>query len=526
MQPDSEDTRPDREALPPSEERYRLLVESVKDYAIVLIDPQGRVVSWNIGAARIKGYRAEEIIGRHYSCFYPHEERSSGKAEEELRTAATEGRFEYEGWRVRKDGSRFWAHVILTALHDSTGQLVGFAKVTRDLTERVRAEQQARELAAAQAARAEAEAASRRKDQFLSMLAHELRNPLSPIATGLEVLRQGGTDAATHGQVVAMMDRQLRHLRRLVDDLLDVARFLRGKVELRRRLVDLGQLARTTTEDRRPAFEQSGLTLTAAVPETPVWVLADEARLIQVVSNLLDNAQKFTERGGRAEVSVQRDTTAAEAVLAVRDTGVGVAAEDLTNLFTAFAQADRSLDRTRGGLGLGLAVVKGLIEQHGGTVRADSAGPGRGSTFTVRLPLEQEPQALGPNTAAGPQADQRRRVLVVEDNRDSADSLRLLLEASGHEVRVAYSGPEGVRTATEWLPDVVVSDIGLPGLDGYALARRLRHQPGMENALLAALTGYGAEEDRRRSREAGFDVHFVKPADPDALLRVLATGSP
>jgi PAS domain S-box-containing protein len=519
------------EALRRSEERYRLLVESVKDYAIYLLDPAGHVVTWNAGAERIKGYRAEEIIGRHFSAFYPPEDVAADKPGWELRVAEAEDRVEDEGWRLRKDGARFWANVVLTALRDPDGRLVGFAKVTRDLTERVQAEQQARELAAARAARAEAEAASRRKDEFLSMLAHELRNPLAPVVTGMELLRQAGGDAATRGQVLDMVDRQMRHLRRMVDDLLDVARFLRGKVELRCRRLDLGRLARAAAEDRRAGFHKAGLTLTASVPDTPVWVQADEARLAQVLGNLLDNAAKFTDPGGRAEVRVAAEPASAAAhtrggggwaVLTVSDTGIGIPAGDLPEVFTAFAQADRSLERTRGGLGLGLSVVKGLVELHGGAVEAASDGPGRGATFTVRLPLEQEPAALADSPATGVPTAARRRILVVEDNRDAADTLRMFLEARGHEVRVAYTGPEGVREATAWLPDVVLLDIGLPGLDGYALARRLRGEPGLEKALLAALTGYGGEDDRRRSREAGFDHHLVKPADPADLLRVLA----
>jgi CheY-like chemotaxis protein len=305
-----------------------------------------------------------------------------------------------------------------------------------------------------------------------------------------------------------------------VDGLLDVARFTRGKVVLRRARLDLACLARAAVDDRRHAFDQAGLALSAEAPETPVWVLGDETRLAQVLSNLLDNAAKFTDRGGSVRVRVAAE--AGQAVLSVKDTGLGIRAEDLPRLFEPFAQADRSLERTRGGLGLGLSVVKAVAELHGGTVAVASEGPGRGAEFAVRLPLEAEPQALA-DQAGAPEAPGRKlRVLVVEDNRDAADSLRLFLEASGHEVRVAYTGPEGEKAAAEWLPDVVLSDIGLPGLDGYALARRLRRQPALKHALLAALTGYGSAEDRRRSREAGFDYHLVKPADPNDLLRVLA----
>jgi signal transduction histidine kinase len=362
--------------------------------------------------------------------------------------------------------------------------------------------------------------ADRRKDAFLAMLAHELRNPLAPIRNALHVLGQRGSADPAFRQSREMMERQVRHLARIVDDLLDVSRILRGKVQLRPERLDLARLVRTAIEDHRGIFRQAGLDLGVDVPELPVWVMGDSIRLAQILSNLLHNAAKFTDPGGRVSI---RLTAAAgdQAEVAVRDTGIGIGPDMLPRLFETFAQADRSLERSKGGLGLGLALVKGLAELHGGEVRAASAGPGCGAEFTVRLPVEPEPAALSEMPAGPRRTAKHLRVLVVEDNRDAADSLRMLLEWYGYEVTVAYSGPDGVTVAEQWQPDVVLCDIGLPGLDGYGVASRLRRNPSTAKAHLIAVTGYGAEDDQRRSREVGFDAHLVKPVDPDALQGIL-----
>jgi CheY-like chemotaxis protein len=354
------------------------------------------------------------------------------------------------------------------------------------------------------------------------MLSHELRNPLAPVLTGLHVAREAA-DAPTRDQALAAAERQTRHLARLVDDLLDVSRITRGKVEIRREPLDLARLVRTAAEDRRPLLEQRGLALAVEAPEAPVWVEGDPTRLVQVVNNLLDNAAKFTDPGGRVDVRVAVGDDPAEAWVTVRDTGIGIEPEMLPRLFDVFAQGDRSLERTRGGLGLGLSVVKGLVDLHGGRVEAASAGPGRGSEITVRLPAGRG-TAAAPRPEAARAGRSRLRVVIVEDSPDSADSLRLLLEVRGHEVRVAHSGPEGVDLAVAWRPDIVVSDIGLPGLNGFEVARRLREQPGLEKMRLVALTGYGSEEEQLRGREAGFDHYLIKPADPADLERVLTSG--
>jgi signal transduction histidine kinase len=362
--------------------------------------------------------------------------------------------------------------------------------------------------------------AHRRKDEFLAMLAHELRNPLAPLSNALHVLGQrGGADPAFR-QGREMMERQVRHLARIVDDLLDVSRIMRGRVQLRPERLDLARLVRTAALDHRSIFQQAGLGLDVDVPELPVWVMGDPIRLAQVLSNLLHNAAKFTSSGG--QVSIRLAVAGGyKAEIAVRDTGIGVEPEMLPRLFETFAQADRSLDRSKGGLGLGLALVKGLVELHGGRVHAASAGPGCGAEFAIRLPVEPEPPALSEMPTAPTRTGKRLRILVVEDNRDAADSLRLLLELYGYEATVAYTGPDGVKVAEQSRPDVVLCDIGLPGLDGYGVARRLRQNPSTAKARLIAVTGYGGEEDKQRSREVGFEAHLVKPVDPAALQGVL-----
>jgi CheY-like chemotaxis protein/nitrogen-specific signal transduction histidine kinase len=387
-----------------------------------------------------------------------------------------------------------------------------------DITERVRA---------AEAVRASEESlrdANRRKDDFLAMLAHELRNPLGPIRNSLHILRLRGTDARTVDTVREMMDRQMLHLTRMVDDLLDVSRITRGKIILRSERLDWGRFVHMGCEDRRREFESMDIKLNLEAPPTPVWVNGDPTRLAQILDNLLANALKFTKAGGEVSVDISVDEETQAALLTVRDTGVGIDQDMLPQLFGAFMQAEQSLDRSQGGLGLGLAIVKGMAELHGGEVSAESDGPGRGATFTVRLPLAQPAVDSADASLETTPSVRRLRVLVVEDNVDAADSLRLLLEMSGHEVNVAHTGPEGVKIASQFEPQVVLCDLGLPGMDGFTVASQLRNQSATRAARLIAVTGYGRDEDRRRAKEAGFDEHLTKPVDPRKLLEELAKG--
>jgi PAS domain S-box-containing protein len=489
------------------------IVESSED-AIIGEDLQGAITSWNKGAERLYGYDAEEVVGKAVALLHPEEQ-----ADEFPNLLERLGRGEhiepYQTIRLRKDGLRVDVSLSVSPIKDGEGRVIGASKIARDIGPQKRLEEELRRHAE------ELAEAHRQKDQFLAMLAHELRNPLAPLRTGIHILRQSQTPPDVRERTHDMMDRQLRHLSRLVDDLLDVSRIVRGKIQLRKERIDLRRLVRTVAEDRRPVLEQVGLTLLLDVPEASVCVMGDHTRLTQVLNNLLDNSVKFAKGRNIVTVRLKADEEHRQAVLSVRDEGVGIEPELLPRLFTPFLQADRSLDRSRGGLGLGLAMVKGLAELHGGTVEAFSEGAGRGAEFTVRLPLEQESPALSESPAAPQPSAKQLRILVIEDNRDAADSLRLLLSIMGHEARVAYAGPEGVAAAREWRPEAVLCDIGLPGIDGYEVARQLRRLPGMAKTLLVAITGYGQEPDVKRSKEAGIDYHFLKPIDPAQLKQVL-----
>jgi signal transduction histidine kinase/CheY-like chemotaxis protein len=362
--------------------------------------------------------------------------------------------------------------------------------------------------------------ANQRKDELLTMLSHELRGPLAPIRNALRVLEmriEGADDVA--GRAREVLQRQIQILTHIVDDLLEVARLSHGQVVLRRERLDLARLARQVAEDYRGLLEAAGVRLVLELPETPVWVMGDSARLAQVLGHLLENAGKFTPTGGAVTV---RTPPGPQAAVTVRDDGIGIEPAVLPRIFEVFGQADQSLARDRGGLGLGLAVARALLELHGGTIEAASEGLGKGTEFTLRLPREEELPALAEDTVPTPPEKKPLRILVVEDNLDSAESLRMFLELFGHGVTLAHTGPDGVEAAKALRPDVVLCDIGLPGMDGFAVAGTLRRHPETAATRLIAVTGYGQEEDRRRALSAGFDVHLVKPVDPQKLLGYLA----
>ncbi len=370
-------------------------------------------------------------------------------------------------------------------------------------------------------ARISLEESDRRKNQFLGMLSHELRNPLAPIRNSLFILDRAppGSDQAQRAQ--AVIGRQVAHMTRLVDDLLDVTRISHGKIQLQREPLDLDDVQRRAVEDHRSAFIQNGLALLVETSDRHVRINGDRTRITQVIGNLLQNAAKFTPAGGTVTVSVEANTLLRQAVLRVRDTGMGIAPDMLPRIFEPFAQADTTLDRSKGGLGLGLALAKGLVEMHGGTVSVGSEGLGKGAEFTVRLPLETTESAAiawarGAVTSGGP-----RRVLIIEDNVDAAESLREVLELGEHLVEVARSGAEGVEKARTFGPDVVLCDIGLPGMDGYEVARAIRADPALRGTTLVALTGYAAPDDVAKAREAGFDHHIAKPPNLERIEQVL-----
>ena len=498
------------EALRQSEERFRLLVEGVQDYAIYMLDTEGMVSSWNTGARRIKGYTREEIVGRHFSNFYTPEDVDAGKPWEALAQAKSAGHFESEGWRMRKDGSRFWARAVLTPLHDDEGVLRGFAKVTQDLSER----RQLRSL----------EKVAQNVNEFIAMLAHELRNPLAPIRTAVQVMPH--VEPASQDQLRKTIDRQSANLVRIVDDLVDISRITRGVLAIERTASDLADIVRDAVDTVVPAIEARRHTLEVIAPPMPVTVMVDRHRINQVLVNLLTNAARYTPEGGSISVTVE--AAGGFAAVRVRDNGRGIEADMQERIFDMFVQGRSPLERVSGGLGVGLALARRLVEMHGGTLEVHSAGRDQGSEFVLRLQLPREATLESSAAASAPKSPGipspgLRRILVVDDNIDAAQTLQVLLDSLGHEVRVANDGRGAIETATEFRPDVVLLDIGMPGMDGYEVARRLRTLKASDPPLrIVAVTGWGQDLDRQRSREAGFDVHLVKPVDLEQLENILA----
>jgi signal transduction histidine kinase len=408
---------------------------------------------------------------------------------------------------VRADGTVLYVQNDVEPLLDSQGEVCGCVSVCVDLTERKRAEDLLRE-------------AARRKDEFLATLSHELRNPLAPIRNALEVLRRTGNDPAQTARAHAIMERQLQQLVRLTDDLLDVSRITRNRVELRREHIDLRLALQSAVETTQPLIDAADHVLHISMPPAPVWVDADFTRLAQAFANLLNNAVKYTDRGG--EISIGLATDADAAAVTVHDSGIGMSPETVSRIFDMFMQSDESIARARGGLGIGLTLAKRLVELHGGKIEAASEGRGRGSTFTVRLPVSHAAATPHVDRKAPPIAVAPRRVLVAEDIPDAAEMLRLMLDLMGHEVRVAADGVQAVAIARAFKPDVALLDIGMPRMDGYEAAREIRAALG-SSVLLVALTGWGQEEDQRRASEAGFDLHLTKPAEPEVLENLIAS---
>jgi PAS domain S-box-containing protein len=410
------------------------------------------------------------------------------------------------------DGVYRWHLSRARAMRDGDGRVVMWIGSNTDIDDVKRAEESLRE-------------ADRRKDEFLATLAHELRNPLAPIRNGLQIMRLAGDDGQSFASVRDMMERQLGQMIRLVDDLLDLSRIDRGKIELRKEQLNAAAVIEAALETSRPLIEAARHQLVVHLPADPLWVMGDLIRLAQVVSNLLNNSAKYTPEGGHLWLTVERRDD--QALIRVRDDGMGIPADMLPRIFEMFTQVDRNLKQAQGGLGIGLTLVRRLIEMHGGTVEATSEGAGRGCEFVASLPLVSVQQTADRN---GQREDEStndpkppaRRILVVDDNKDSADSLGMVLRVMGNEVRTAYDGPSALETAKEFRPAVVLLDIGLPGMSGHEVARKMRETPEVQEALLIAQTGWGQEEDRLRSTEAGFDAHLVKPLDLAALQSLLA----
>ena len=495
--------RQQEEALRQSEERFRLLTEGVVDYAIFMLNDQGIVTSWNAGAQKIKGYSSAEIIGHHFSRFYLPEDIEAGKPWEELAVARKVGRAEDEGWRLRKDGEKFWARAVVTALRDPEGSLIGFAKVTQDLSQR----QHAREL----------EKTAQHVNEFIATIAHELRNPLAPIRTAVRIMERAPPADPVHAAMRKTIDRQSEHLTRIVNDMLDISRISRGMLAIVRSSVDLADVVAQAVETAALAIEEARHALEVEVPRGELLLKGDFERLIQVVTNLLTNAARFTPSGGRIWVKGWRQGKVA--ILAVRDNGRGIEPEHLTSVFNMFVQGKDPVQRAGGGLGVGLALARRIVELHEGSIEARSDGEGRGSEFIVRLPLASQVAAADePNRpAASRKKSNPKRILIVDDNIDAARTLDALLMMLGHETRVVYDGLEALEVADNFRPDIVLLDIGLPNLSGYEVARRLRTRIRRPMKIVA-ITGWGLDSDSARSLEAGFDEHLVKPVDESALL--------
>ncbi len=510
-------------ALRASEDAYRGLFERTALGRAEAEVPSGRLVRVNRTLAVLTGYPEAALRGATLAMVIHPEDRARAAG---LLDRVARGEVEHESLEaryVRHDGTVAWGELVVASLGPEGGRATRALVSLADVTARRRADdERAALLAQAEVARLEAEASSRAKDEWIAALGHEIRNPLAAIRTAVTLLRDPGVGDDALGRLHRIVDRQFRHLTRLLDGLLDVARLASGKIVLRRERVELLDLVHRVVQGAQHLRPDGPPEI--AVSGEPLVVHGDVTRLEQVVGNLLDNAIKYTPPGGRITISLERDGDTA--VVRVRDTGVGMAPEVVSRLFTPFAQADRPLDRPGGGLGLGLALVRRLAELHGGSATAHSAGPHQGSEFVIRLPLLTGTAGEARPGTAGPSRARARRVLVVEDNADARESLRILLERWGHRVEVAANGPDGIERIRASLPDVAFIDIGLPGLDGYALARATRALPGGDRVALVALTGYGQRRDERRAREAGFDTFLAKPAEAADLTRVLALRGP
>jgi PAS domain S-box-containing protein len=533
------------EHLRQNEEFFRLLVASVKDYAIFMLDTTGHVISWNAGAQRIKGYAPAEIIGKHFSIFYPEADKQAHKPEGELEIASRTGVYEEEGWRLRKDGSRFWANVVITAVHDESGALRGFAKVTRDITERKQAEETQRALVEQQEARLEAEderrraeqsyrvaqEANRAKDEFLMTLSHELRTPMTAILGWARLLPMMSPEDANFREAIEQIARGAQLQAHLIDDVLDVSRIVSGKLRLSRETVDLGRVVGSSVEAVRPTAEAKNITLATSLGPSIGTIVADPTRLQQVMWNLLSNAVKFTPRGGTVQVSARR--TASHVQLAVTDTGEGVDPDFLPHVFEAFRQAENPNTRIHGGLGLGLSIVRYIAEAHGGTVMAESAGRGKGATFTVTLPIAAVAPAVtqSPMPLRAQTIDRERlrgvNIVVVDDDRGGREMVRAVLTQAGADVTAFESAPLALAALDLARPDLIVTDLAMPMMDGYSFVRDLRRRPENADLKIIALTAFPTAT--ASADASGFDAFLAKPIDPfnlvDEVARVIAPGA-
>lgn len=497
------------------------IVESSDD-AILSKSLDGVIRTWNGAAERLFGYRAEEAVGRPIALIIP-PERVHEEGEILSRLRRGERIEHFETVRITKDGRSIPVSLTISPMRDADGEIVAASKIARDISESKRVEQtQLETIGELRRVEEALREADRRKDEFLAVLAHELRNPLAPIRYAIAMGRKpGGATAEQRARAQGIIERQVQHMGRLLDDLLDVSRITRGTLTLRTSTVDLASIVAAAQEAARPLIEARRHTFTLKLPGKPLCLVADTVRLAQVLANLLINAAKYTDAGGHIELEAAR--AGEELTLVVRDDGIGISSEMMPRLFTLFAQAHPALERSEGGLGIGLALVRGLVQLHGGSVAVRSEGVGRGSEFTVRLPLGALSAATGLAVAAPvkPRPAARLRVLVADDNRDSAESCAALLRLGGHVVSIAHTGGDALELAGRLEPEVLLLDIGMPELNGYEVAKCIRGTAWGARAKLIAITGWGQQEDKRRALAAGFDHHLTKPIDPNGLEALL-----
>jgi len=507
---DLSEKREAEEQLRTSEEQFRLLVDRVEEYAIYLLDPDGRIMSWNHGAEKIKQYSSDEIIGKNFACFYTAEDVAAGKPQHNLEMAARHGHIRDQGLRVRKDGTTFQADVVITALTDDSGCLRGFSKVTRDLSDQIRT----REIEAEKMAAVKANEA---KDEFLAKLSHELRTPLTPALAAADFMAESISELPEKFTTeVHVIRRNVRLEARLIDDLLDLTRVSAGKIELHPQRVDGHVVAGDALSIARSDIHRKKLSITTDWTAKDHFVWADPIRLEQVFWNLINNAVKFTPAAG--EIRIQTWNNDGDFHFAIIDTGIGIDPDRQKSLFTAFDQGERGISRRFGGLGLGLTICKNLVELHGGTIQVSSRGRSLGTTAAVTLKTYLGPEVVSNRDKELPERPTRLRILLVEDHEDTRRVLSRLLGRLGCEMTMAGTVAEAVKLIRSQPFDAVLSDIGLPDGAGYDViteAKRLQDLKGV------ALTGYGMSEDVRRSKEAGFDWHLTKPVDAGELRMVL-----
>ena len=497
-------------ALRLSDERFRLMTEAIPSM-VWTAAPDGKITYVNKKWTEYGGPGTEHTTACPGPGLHPSDHERCAEA---WTRSVREGReYEIEVRHRRYDGAYRWFVTRAVPWKDEQGRVISWFGITTDIHEQKELQEGLRE-------------ADRRKDEFLATLAHELRNPLAPMRNSLEVMRRAGERREDVDVARAIMERQLIHMVRLVDDLLDLSRITRGRIELRMERLDLAAAMEDALETCRPQFAERHQHVTLDPPDLPVFVNADRTRLAQVFTNLLSNASKYSPNG--SPISLSGESVGDWVTVKVRDQGIGVAPEALPRIFEIFSQAIRSNELTDGGLGIGLSLVRGLVEQHGGEVEARSEGLGRGSEFIVRLPVAREapPIRTRERDSGDGHAAPRRRVLIADDNRDSADSLAIMLSLMGHETQATYDGATVIEKAEAYNPDVILLDLGMPVIDGYEAARRIREQGWSNGVVLVALTGWGQEEDRVRAREAGFNFHLTKPANPHALGELLGATAP